>query len=260
MPRRPVIENAKVAPVFRSYPRSIAATILALHRLTRGRRGTRGVGKCAGPSVGQPSYLTVAPGGAIRIDRVSLAEHYAMFFHCRTRWSGPSRPLPERSVRAAGHLFGRPGLRSAPGGARPRPHLSPPGAPGLARPATPRSPQDRVAGTGFASGRCSRPPAARKGPSGEPLRRVAPDWPSAVSFQSSLKPFTPALGRCARRCRRGSARPQSSRGTRALSADELLGGLLLRGREPLPSLPPEAAPDREGRAGRLTTPSEWRGP
>ena len=45
--------------------------------------------------------------------------------------------------------------------------------------------------------------------------------------------------------------PRGARG--ALAADELLGGLLLRGREPLPSLPPEAAPDRDGRAGRLTT-------
>ena len=46
MPRRPVIDNAKVAAVFRSYPRGVAAKLLALRRLILDvASATEGVGE-----------------------------------------------------------------------------------------------------------------------------------------------------------------------------------------------------------------------
>jgi hypothetical protein len=89
MPRRPVIDNAKVAAVFRSYPRGVAAKLLALRRLILDvASATEGVGEVhEALRWGQPSYLTVRPrsGSTIRIDRVkSRPGRYAMYFHCQT--------------------------------------------------------------------------------------------------------------------------------------------------------------------------------
>ena len=89
MPRRPVIDNTKVAAVFRSYPRGVAAKLLALRRLILDvASATEGVGEVhEALRWGQPSYLTVRPrsGSTIRIDRVkSRPGRYAMCFHCQT--------------------------------------------------------------------------------------------------------------------------------------------------------------------------------
>jgi hypothetical protein len=89
MPRRPVIDNAQVAAVFRSYPRGVAAKLLALRRLILDvAASTEGVGAVhEALRWGQPSYLTERPrtGSTIRIDRVrSRPGRYAMYFHCQT--------------------------------------------------------------------------------------------------------------------------------------------------------------------------------
>jgi len=89
MPRRPVIDNTKVAAVFRSYPRGVAAKLLALRRLILDvASATEGVGEVhEALRWGQPSYLTVRPrsGSTIRIDRVKARPgRYAMYFHCQT--------------------------------------------------------------------------------------------------------------------------------------------------------------------------------
>lgn len=89
MPRRPVIDNPKVAAVFRSYPRGVAAKLLTLRRLILDvASATAGVGEVhEALRWGQPSYLTARPrtGSTIRIDRVrSSPGRYAMYFHCRT--------------------------------------------------------------------------------------------------------------------------------------------------------------------------------
>ena len=90
MPRRPaVIDNAQVAAVFRSYPRSVAAKLRALRRLILDvASSTEGVGPVEETlRWGQPSYLTAqsGSGSTIRIDRVrSRTGRYAMYFHCRT--------------------------------------------------------------------------------------------------------------------------------------------------------------------------------
>lgn len=89
MSRRPAIDNAKVAAVFRSYPRGVAAELLALRRLILDvASATEGVGEVREAlRWGQPSYLTARPrsGSTIRIDRVkSRPGRYAMYFHCQT--------------------------------------------------------------------------------------------------------------------------------------------------------------------------------
>jgi hypothetical protein len=90
MPRRPaVIDNAQVAAVFRSYPRSVAAKLRALRRLILDVASSiEGVGPVEETlRWGQPSYLTAqsGSGSTIRIDRVrSRTGRYAMYFHCRT--------------------------------------------------------------------------------------------------------------------------------------------------------------------------------
>jgi hypothetical protein len=89
MSRRPVIDNAKVAAVFRSYPRGVAAKLLALRRMILDVASTtEGVGEVREAlRWGQPSYLTARPrsGSTIRIDRgKSRPGRYAMYFHCRT--------------------------------------------------------------------------------------------------------------------------------------------------------------------------------
>jgi hypothetical protein len=97
MPRRPaVIDNAQVAAVFRSYPRSVAAKLLALRRLILDVASrTEGVGRVEETlRWGQPSYLTEqsGSGSTIRIDRVrSRPGRYAMYFHCRTALVEPFR-------------------------------------------------------------------------------------------------------------------------------------------------------------------------
>jgi hypothetical protein len=89
MPRRPVIDNTKVAAVFRSYPKGVAAKLLALRRLILDvASATEGVGEVREAlRWGQPSYLTARPrsGSTIRIDRIkSSPGRYAMYFHCQT--------------------------------------------------------------------------------------------------------------------------------------------------------------------------------
>jgi len=89
MLRRSVIDNAKVAAVFRSYPKGVAAKLRALRRLIlEVAAATEGVGEVhESLRWGQPSYLNARPrsGSTIRIDRVkSRPGRYAMYFHCRT--------------------------------------------------------------------------------------------------------------------------------------------------------------------------------
>jgi hypothetical protein len=78
-----------VDAVFNAYPRPIKARLLALRRLIFDTaKTTKGVGALQETlKWGQPSYLTAETksGSTIRIDQVkSVANQYAVYFHCQT--------------------------------------------------------------------------------------------------------------------------------------------------------------------------------
>jgi hypothetical protein len=96
--RRKHIDDPRVAAVFRAYPRSVRAKLLALRRLIFDvASNTDGVGELQETlRWGQPSYLTTQTGSGslIRIDRVtSRPDGYAMYFHCQTTLVGTFKAM-----------------------------------------------------------------------------------------------------------------------------------------------------------------------
>ena len=86
---RAVSSDPAVEEVFRAYPKPLKAKLLALRRLIFDTaKTTKGVGALQETlKWGQPSYLTTETksGSTIRIDRVkSVANQYAVYFHCQT--------------------------------------------------------------------------------------------------------------------------------------------------------------------------------
>jgi hypothetical protein len=78
-----------VSAVFNAYPKPVNAKLLALRRLIFDTaKMTEGVGALEETlKWGQPSYLTpeTKSGSTIRIDQIkSVANQYAIFFHCQT--------------------------------------------------------------------------------------------------------------------------------------------------------------------------------
>jgi hypothetical protein len=78
-----------VGMVFSAYPKPLQSKLLALRRLIfETAKTTRGVGALQETlKWGQPSYLTpeTKSGSTIRIDQVkSVANQYAVYFHCQT--------------------------------------------------------------------------------------------------------------------------------------------------------------------------------
>jgi hypothetical protein len=78
-----------VDAIFKAYPKSIKARLLALRRLIFDTaKTTKGVGVLQETlKWGQPSYLTAETksGSTIRIDQVkSAVNQYAVYFHCQT--------------------------------------------------------------------------------------------------------------------------------------------------------------------------------
>ena len=81
------IENPEVARIFDSYPEPIRTKLLDLRRLILETASeTEGVGPIEEAlKWGEPSYLTKT-GSTIRMDwKESSPEHYAMYFHCKTK-------------------------------------------------------------------------------------------------------------------------------------------------------------------------------
>ena len=75
--------------VFSAYPKPLQSKLLAVRRLIfETAKTTRGVGALQETlKWGQPSYLTpeTKSGSTIRIDQVkSVANQYAVYFHCQT--------------------------------------------------------------------------------------------------------------------------------------------------------------------------------
>ena len=86
---RAASSDSAVDEVFRAYPKPLKAKLLALRRLIFDTaKTTKGVGALQETlKWGQPSYLTTETksGSTIRIDRVtSVADQYAVYFHCQT--------------------------------------------------------------------------------------------------------------------------------------------------------------------------------
>ena len=83
------IDDARVAAVFKAYPPSLRARLMALRELvfdTASR--TEGIGRL-GETLkwGQPSYLTTESGSGttVRIDRLKNRDGgYAIYFHCQS--------------------------------------------------------------------------------------------------------------------------------------------------------------------------------
>jgi hypothetical protein len=86
---RSALSDPKVAAVFSSYPQPLRTKLLALRQLILDTaRVTEGVGPLdEAIRWGQVSYLTseTGSGSTIRIDGVkSVANQYAVYFHCQT--------------------------------------------------------------------------------------------------------------------------------------------------------------------------------
>ena len=86
---RPDFSDPAVNVAFDAYPKPLKAKLLALRRLILDTaKTTRGVGTLQETlKWGQPSYLTAETksGSTIRIDQVkSVANQYAVYFHCQT--------------------------------------------------------------------------------------------------------------------------------------------------------------------------------
>jgi Domain of unknown function (DU1801) len=83
------LSDPAVDAVFDAYPKPVKAKLLALRRLIFDTaKTTKGVGALQETlKWGQPSYLTprTKSGSTIRIDQVkSVANQYAVYFHCQT--------------------------------------------------------------------------------------------------------------------------------------------------------------------------------
>ena len=97
-----------VDEVFSAYPKPLKAKLLALRRLIFDTaKATKGVGALRETlKWGQPSYLTTETksGSTIRIDGVkSVANQYAVYFHCQTDLVETFRELYPTQLRYGGN-------------------------------------------------------------------------------------------------------------------------------------------------------------
>jgi hypothetical protein len=89
--------DARVAALFKAYPPSVRARLMALRELvfdTAAR--TAGVGPLTETlKWGQPSYLTeeTGSGTTVRLDRLKGGDGYAVYFHCQSGLVGQFREL-----------------------------------------------------------------------------------------------------------------------------------------------------------------------
>jgi Domain of unknown function (DU1801) len=97
-----------VDAAFEAYPKPLKAKLLALRRLIFDiAKTTKGVGALQETlKWGQPSYLTpeTKSGSTIRIDQVkSVANQYAVYFHCQTDLVETFRELYPRELSYGGN-------------------------------------------------------------------------------------------------------------------------------------------------------------
>ncbi len=89
--------DSNVASVFKAYPPSLRAKLMALRELVFDAAArTTGVGRLTETlKWGQPSYLTeeTGSGTTVRIDRRKAADGYAVYFHCQSGLVGRFRKL-----------------------------------------------------------------------------------------------------------------------------------------------------------------------
>ena len=100
--------NSAVDAIFASYPKAVKARLNALRRLIHATaKATDGVGPLEETlKWGQPSYLTpeTKSGSTIRIDQVkSVANQYAVYFHCQTDMVETFRELYPTQLRYGGN-------------------------------------------------------------------------------------------------------------------------------------------------------------
>jgi Domain of unknown function (DU1801) len=102
------VSDPAVDAVFAAYPKLLKAKLLALRRLIlETAAATKGVGTLQETlKWGQPSYLTTETksGSTIRIDQVkSVANRYAVYFHCQTDLVATFRELYPRELSYGGN-------------------------------------------------------------------------------------------------------------------------------------------------------------
>ena len=100
--------SSAIEAIFMAYPKPVRAKLLALRRLIFDTaKATNGVGPLEEAlKWGQPSYLTskTGSGSTIRIDQVkSVANQYAVYFHCQTDLVATFRELYPREFRYGGN-------------------------------------------------------------------------------------------------------------------------------------------------------------
>jgi len=100
--------NSAIEAIFAAYPKPVRTKLLALRRLIFDTaKTTGGVGPLEEAlKWGQPSYLTskTRSGSTIRIDQVkSVANQYAVYFHCQTDLVATFRELYPREFRYGGN-------------------------------------------------------------------------------------------------------------------------------------------------------------
>jgi hypothetical protein len=105
---RAASSDPAVDEVFRAYPKPLKAKLLALRRLIFDTaKTTKGVGPLQETlKWGQPSYLTTETksGSTIRIGHVkSVADQYAVYFHCQTDLVETFRELYPTQLRYGGN-------------------------------------------------------------------------------------------------------------------------------------------------------------
>jgi hypothetical protein len=100
--------NSAIEAIFMAYPKPVRTKLLALRRLIFDTaKSTNGVGPLEETlKWGQPSYLTskTRSGSTVRIDQVkSLANQYAVYFHCQTDLVATFRELYPEKFRFGGN-------------------------------------------------------------------------------------------------------------------------------------------------------------
>ena len=100
--------DSAIEAIFAAYPKPVRTKLLALRRLIFDTaKTTGGVGPLEEAlKWGQPSYLTskTRSGSTIRIDQVkSVANQYAVYFHCQTDLVATFRELYPREFRYGGN-------------------------------------------------------------------------------------------------------------------------------------------------------------
>jgi len=101
-------ENSAIEAIFMAYPKPVRTKLLALRRLIFDTaKSTNGVGPLEETlKWGQPSYLTskTRSGSTVRIDHVkSVANQYAVYFHCQTDLVAIFRELYPEKFRFGGN-------------------------------------------------------------------------------------------------------------------------------------------------------------